>query len=302
MANHINRRSQEFREMLANEYLSTTISISELSRKYQTDAIYQLKKLGIPLKGRGVQKMLTRTGCIKYNWDASKVETEKQAYVLGFLMADGYYSGFQVGLRLKKDDLMILKKIRDCFSEEIKIQEEETAYGFVISSTVICDNLNRLGIIRHKSQNEKYIPVLRDDLVRHFIRGYFDGDGTVFVCHNGKNQFLKCNICSSTKNILVEIQEILTANGIYSVINSEKRIGKVYRVKDQYDSVATMDMNRLFIRRKGDIQKLYHYLYDDASIYLDRKYKVFADNQWMLVYRHANTELTEQIAKGCSAV
>lgn len=302
MTKNTRPRSQHFREMLAAEYLNSTISIKELSEKYHTDAAYQLTKHGVQLKGKGTQKMLTRTGCIEYKWDASTVETEEQAYSLGFLTADGYNTGLQVGLKVKASDLDILKKIKNCFSESIQIQTEKNSKSFVISSMVICENLRKLGIIKNKSHNEKAIPVLKPELVRHFIRGYFDGDGTVFICKARKNRFLKCNICSSTSMILYQIQDILSQNSIQCTVNKEDRKGKIYNICGKYRSEAAMDMYRLFIRRKSSIEKLFHYLYDGATIYLERKYSIFSNNQDLFVYRHVNTELIGQITKGCSTV
>lgn len=276
-------RSQEFRDMLSNEYLNSTISIKELSEKYHTDAAYQLKKHGTPLKGRGIQKMIARTGCINYKWNASEISTEEQAYSIGFLMADGYNTGLQVGLTVKSDDLYILERIKNCFSDEIKIQREKNSVSFAISSIIICNNLKNLGIIEHKSHNEKNLPQLKPELIRHFIRGYFDGDGSIFVCNTKTNHYLKCNICSSTENILKQFQQILLENNIESAINIEKRIGKQYFINASGPSIATMDMFRLFIRRKNSIERFFHYLYDDATIYLPRKYKIFADNQNMFI-------------------
>lgn len=294
MTKNTRPRTTEFREMLAQEYLNSTISIQELSNKYHTDAAYQLKKHGITLKGRGVQKMLSRNGCIKYSWDASIINTEEQAYSLGFMMADGYNTGSQAGLKVKSSDIDILKRIKDCFSKDIKLQEDENSVSFVISSTIICNTLKTYGIIEQKSHNEKNIPVLRPDLIRHFIRGYFDGDGTIFICKTKNNKFFKCNICSSTINILNQMKEILTQEDIVCSIDCENRIGKTYMINNTYSSVATMDMYRLYIRRKSAIEKLFHYLYDDATIYLQRKYRVFADNVDLFVYRkHVNTELTK---------
>lgn len=295
-------RSEEFREMLATEYLNTNISIKDLSEKYHTDAAYQLQRHGIKLKGRGVQKMLSRTGCIKYNWDATTVTTEAQAYTLGFLMADGYNTGAQVGLKVKTSDLETLKRMKNCFSDEIKLQSNSQYYSFVISSTVICNNLRKLGIIEHKSYREKSLPNLNSDLIRHFIRGYFDGDGTVFVCNSTNPKLLKCYICSSTSNILRQFQQIFLTKGIDCAINIENRTGKEYTFST-YASIATMNMFRLFIRRKCALERFYHYLYDDATIYLERKHKIFTDNMSLLTYcKHVNTELTSQIAKGCEEV
>lgn len=286
-------RSDEFRQMLAEEYLNSTISIKELNKKYHTDATYQLKKYGISLKGKGVQRMITRADCIKYNWDAKEVVNEEQAYTLGFFMADGYNSGMQAGINLKTSDSYILERMKNCFSNEIKTQHYKNYDSFVISSMVICNNLRKLGIVKQKSVVGKRMPKLKPELIRHFIRGYFDGDGTVFVCKSRKNNFLKCNICSSTQGILKQIQDVLSNEDIVSAINVEKRIGKEYRINGKRVSIATMDMFRLFIRRKSSIEKFFHYLYDDATIYLERKYRLFAENQEMFVYKHVNTELTK---------
>lgn len=295
-------RSQEFRDALAKDYLNSTMTIAELSKKYHTDAAYQLKKHGVPLKGRFVQKMLSRGGCISYKWNASTVSTEEQAYTLGFLMADGYNTEHQIGLRLKLSDKAILEKIKNCFSDEIKLQQTAIDCSFVISSTIVCENLLKLGIIKHKSYNEKRLPVIEPSLIRHFIRGYFDGDGTVFVCRGGKLNLLKCYICSSTSNILKQIQNVLIENGIDCSINKENRVGKSYIINNS-SCIATMDMYRLFIRRKCAIERLYHYLYDGATIFLERKYQIFINNFDLLsYYKNVNTELTTQITKGCVAV
>ena len=295
-------RSQEFRDALAQEYLNSTMTIAELSKKYHTDAAYQLKKHGVSLKGRFVQKMLSRGGCISYKWDASTVSTEEQAYTLGFLMADGYNTEHQVGLRLKLSDKALLERIKNCFSDEIKLQQTAIDCSFVISSTIVCKNLLKFGIIKHKSYNEKQLPAIEPSLIRHFIRGYFDGDGTVFICKSVKPNLLKCYICSSTPNILKQIQDILIRNGIDCAINKENRIGKSYTINNS-SCVSTMDMYRLFIRRKCAIERLYHYLYDDATIFLQRKYQIFTNNFNLLsYYKHVNTELTTQITKGCEVV
>ena len=286
-------RSKEFKEILANEYRNSNISIKELSEKYHTDAAYQLKSIGVSLKGRGVQKMISRKGCISYKWNADEIMTEEQAYTIGFFMADGYNTGLQAGLKVKASDSCVLERMKDCFSSEIKLQEEKSSKSFVISSTVICNNLRDLGIIEQKSHNEKHIPALSKELIRHFIRGYFDGDGTVFICKTKSNRFLKCNICSSTLNILKEIQKVFQGNGIDTSIDKEQRIGKEYYINQSGVSIATMDMFRLFIRRKYAIERLYHYLYDGATIYLPRKYEVFANNESLFQYRQANTELTK---------
>ena len=128
-------------------------------------------------------------------------------------------------------------------------------------------------------------------LHRDFIRGYFDGDGSIFICGN---KYLKCNICSPTIQILEDIQNILKENNIYSTINKENRIGKTLIIPTG-TCIAKKDMYRLFIRRKEDIKKFYYFLYKDADIFLSRKKDKFEDNFEMLkLLRHVNTEVTTE--------
>lgn len=152
--------------------------------------------------------------------------------------------------------------------------------------------MRNLGIKPRKTYNELAIPPMDVSLLRHFMRGYFDGDGTIFRCGSHKDTvILKCNICSPTKGILEEFRDILHSNGIHSSINMEKRRGKAMLVLGK-TIIGKVDMYRLFIRRKVDIEKLYHFFYDDSTIYLERKFLVFDDNRELLVYkRHVNTEL-----------
>lgn len=124
---------------------------------------------------------------------------------------------------------------------------------------------------------------MKDSLIRHFIRGYFDGDGTIFVCNNNNVKFFKSNICCVTTSILEEFQQQLQANDICCTINKENRKGKTMRVPEG-TCICTFDMYRLFIRKKDSIKKFYHYLYDNCNIYMERKRKVFEDNKELFNY------------------
>lgn len=120
-----------------------------------------------------------------------------------------------------------------------------------------------------------------EQFLRHFIRGYFDGDGTIFVCNvKGVPKYLKGNICSPTENILKEIQDKLLKYGIESTINIEKRQGKRKRTPFG-ECVCKTDMYRLFFRKKDSIRKLYYFLYKDSTIYLERKKEVFDNNYFL---------------------
>ena len=117
------------------------------------------------------------------------------------------------------------------------------------------------------------IPNLPKHLYRHFIRGYFDGDGTVFM----DRKWLRSNICSISENFLIELQGLLNDENIENRINVEIRKNKKYKVP-QGVSENCMNMYRLYVSKQEALKKFYHYLYDDATIYLERKKIKFEDN------------------------
>jgi len=274
-------RDPRFIQMLVDEYNNTNISLKDLSKKYHTDAYYEFKIHNIPIRPKGVQRSLTRINCITLNWNFESIETEEQAYITGLLFADGYTSHMQIGLKLKRSDKTLLKRVKNYFSPNITIQEQSNGFGFVISSDIACKNLKQLGKV--KTGEPIHIPQMKDSLIRHFIRGYFDGDGTIFVCNNNNVKFFKSNICCVTTSILEEFQQQLQANDICCTINKENRKGKTMRVPEG-TCICTFDMYRLFIRKKDSIKKFYHYLYDNCNIYMERKRKVFEDNKELFNY------------------
>lgn len=296
-------RDLRFIQMLEAEYNSTGISLKELGRKYHTDAYHQFKLYGIPKRTKNEQRMLTRKNCIHLNWDGSSIENEEQAYIAGLFLADGFVGNTQAGIRLKQTDRELLQKVKDCFSEEIKLQEGISSCSFVVSSKKVCANLSNLGIFKGKTNKELHIPTMDYTLVRHFIRGFFDGDGSVFLNHNGKYTSVRCNICSPTKSILEQINFVLLNNGIKGTINKENRKGKYTTFGENNRILCSVDMFRLFVRSKMAVEQFYHFLYDQSSIYLERKRKVFENNMSTFIYQkprkaYANTELTNQIAQG----
>jgi hypothetical protein len=90
-------------------------------------------------------------------------------------------------------------------------------------------------------------PNLSSDLIHHFIRGYFDGDGTFRFVEKQKNQ---TGITSASEKFREFIIKELSKNEIkinyYGGIN-------------------------LYIQNKMDNQKFYNYIYKNATIYLERK-------------------------------
>lgn len=224
------------------------------------------------------------------------IQTEIQAYLLGFFVADGHISNTRntLAFNLSSADAEILYLYKDYISKNayMKITNKENYNAkyphkytndpirLNISSKKITESLFNLGYKNNKTYDELHIPKISKELIRHFIRGYFDGDGCVTGYArkpNPKNReknwrfAYHADFTSKTKTLLVEIQNILQESGIDS--------GIYFAKKDQ--------TYRLNISNKHSLEKFYHYLYDDSNFYLKRKYLKFN--------HYVNTEVTQLI-------
>lgn len=123
------------------------------------------------------------------------IQTELQAYLLGFFAADGNINEkrktFRIHLQQKDSELVYLYK--DVISPDARVftvkAHEVTArngmkvqghdsFGVDICSTILCTDLVNLGFGYNKSYAELHLPNIDKSLIKHFIRGFADGDGS----------------------------------------------------------------------------------------------------------------------------
>ena len=118
-------------------------------------------------------------------------QTPNMAYVLGWLAADGSVSDENsIHLSLKSTDIKVIQDIAEMISLKNPIHTSSTfdkrtektyqrSYiGF--ASKTVAEELGKYGIVPRKSLTLCYPQNIEtDDLKRHFIRGYLDGDGCI---------------------------------------------------------------------------------------------------------------------------
>ena len=117
-------------------------------------------------------------------------------------------------------------------------------------------SLEKVGAPAKKTFKIEFPYWMPEDLKRHFIRGYFDGDGGIY---RQKEKGICADITSNI-TFVNQLGEYLESIGIHNTISIEKNkpcIGKVH------------------FYSKDACKKLYEYFYKDATIYLERKYKRF---------------------------
>jgi intein-encoded DNA endonuclease-like protein len=88
------------------------------------------------------------------------------------------------------------------------------------------------------------------------IRGFFDGDGCIHIRNNGKSKVF--SIYTVSLDFLMQIRNI---------IERDTKIKMHHYKQDNGHIISVMKAN--------DIENIYHYLYDGALIFMDRKREKF---------------------------
>jgi intein/homing endonuclease len=125
----------------------------------------------------------------KFNEDYFEViDTPDKTYFLGFIFADGCLIDnpkeyrYKLNIKIHNKDEEILKKFISLLDSEVEIwrsnNREISEIGF--SSKKMINDLKNLGLHQNKTYTIDY-PKIDENLERHFLRGYFDGDGCIRV-------------------------------------------------------------------------------------------------------------------------
>ena len=137
-----------------------------------------------------------------------KIDTEAKAYLLGWIASDGHVNGNNYIIIERDEDILI--KLRNSVCQELPITKRNNssmnAVGLRLSSSkMVKDVCNWLKINPgYKSDTVQFPELDTDDLKWAFIRGLFDGDGTIkkLTC---KLPSRGCSIASSSDYMKYQI-------------------------------------------------------------------------------------------------
>lgn len=173
--------------------------------------------------------------------------SECMAYVLGFLMADGSLDTNPRGgeyLSLQITDKVLLEAIRDVLQSEHKIAlrpgkgNEKDLYRMQIGNKAMCAQLRKLGMHERKAHTME-LPNIPQEFFCSFIRGYFDGDGNVWVgsVHKERKTSLLAihtGFTSCSKGFLTSLRNELHMQGlgVGSLVHTSKAYRLQYSIND----------------------------------------------------------------------
>lgn len=286
--------TKEFIEKIFVEKQKDKLTYKDIYNKYGIHVEYWFKKYGFLIPNK--KAIENRNKLSELNWDGKEIKNEWQAYYIGLMMSDGcIISGndcAKLKLTNKDGEKDLLEYLQNKLEKSPRgLSVEKNAYKLLIYSTEFVKNLENLGIYYNKTYKDLHIPEMDKNLLRHFIRGYFDGDGTVFY----DRQYLKSNICSISKIILEEIQNILTENKIESSIDIEIREGKSLKLPQGTETISCKNMYRLYVRKKESLEKFKEFMYKDSTVCLTRKFKKFYLDDPELTLKLKNFNVVQRI-------
>ncbi len=184
-----------------------------------------------------------------------KVDTEQKAYIVGFIASDGSLAkNGVISISIKNTDREILRKIRDTVCKEVPIVKIKNRNMIVLrfcSKTMVKDICRWLQIHPGKKDSKVRMPKIKNKLKWHFLRGFFDGDGTVRKKKEGR--YIDCAIYTNSDKMREGIEKLCKIRCTNN--NKWKYIG-------WYGDNA-----RKFLKK----------LYSKADIYMERKYRNYLE-------------------------
>lgn len=259
----------EIQQQIIKDY-KNGLSVLALSKKYgykydKTHSIIKENSLSI----RGNNFYSTKYYCDSHIFDV--IDTEEKAYWLGFLYADGCImkidNNYKLSLAISSNDIKHLEKFKEFLNTNAPIHIYKSS-GFCskycriqLTDKHLCEQLIRKGIYIRKTEILTFPYFLEESLIKHFIRGYVDGDGciTYHINKNTSRMVFALKICS-TKEMLIGIHNYLPRK-------NKKDIALEKRVKNNINNYSVS------YGGNNQVNNMLNYLYGNANIYLDRKYE-----------------------------
>lgn len=265
-------------ELFNKLYYEENKSLAEIGRLFEVSrvAIYKIaKELGIKRRSKSEARILAqKIGKVPHphkeiNENFFSSWSPEMAYILGLLITDGCISksknsSYRISLCLNDKDLLceVVKTIGSAHN----ITESKHQKGlntFIFGREKIAQDLIKLGMKPRKSLDIEF-PYAPKEYLHDFIRGVFDGDGSVFYDNKCKIKKLRTSFTSGSKNFIYKLEQELQGLGM-----SKRNLYKTYRKNISYS----------FKYGHDESIKLFNIMYVDLEndLFLKRKYDKFVN-------------------------
>ncbi|WP_175989367.1 LAGLIDADG family homing endonuclease [Bacillus sp. Marseille-Q1617] len=229
-----------------------TVEIAEMSNVSPRYVNNVLRKNNVKRRAKGSWKR-------KYtvNEHYFKTWTNNMAYILVFFAADGSVNKDFSSISFYQKNIEILERIKiELQSNHPLVQNPNTGvYALGIHSKILKDDLMTLHGIQPNKSLSIQLPTIPEPYLNHFVRGYFDGDGSI-----SKSRNCVCIVSGS----------IDFSRSLHKIFESHKLKPRLKEFETYY---------RIYITGHDNISLFANWIYKDKDLYLVEKYKRFLEKQ-----------------------
>lgn len=251
-----------------------------LSKYLSRDEVMKVSRRGSSfVAGRSIAKSSHQ----KANHNYFQNICDKQAYWIGFLLADGNVFEKNNGktktlsMGLQFSDREIVEELfRDLgggyinYSSRLGESGQRLKYvRYTLNSSLICEALSQYGVVPNKTKELRIPLSIEPDKFGALLRGLFDGDGSIIG--SGTLQSNYSITISGQMGLLSDVRDELNSRGIYSIITRDKRsvAGGSLAIHSAKDKSRVIDLmypnfNYFGLNRKKVKCKVLSYIINNA--------------------------------------
>lgn len=260
---------------IIDKYLNEDYSLKQLGKEFNC-SYGTVRNL---LHKKNIKTRGNKQGYPRNEYYFYSIDTREKAYWLGFLYADGSTSSKNYCVSITLTDEEHLFKFKTAIGainhtigsyEDERFPNAKRLYTFSIKDKQLWSDLVKWGCVPNKSLILKKIPNIPRDFIPDFIRGYFDGDGS--LNYSKATKFYRINFSSGSKDFLLDIKKEVGAEHISLQKHKER---EVYSFQ---------------IMGRKQVLRVLDYLYNtsEENTRLDRKY-----NLYLKVLKEARSPLNQ---------
>ena len=222
------------------------------SKLTSRDFVCILKPSGLSNCSYFVSQIEKKKFFTKYNhriFGPEKVVLDEEiGYITGLLIGDGYLVKrklMEISFGRNKEFTLRVKKILDKkFPSQWRIIKNKNGLlSLKIDSILVRNHFENFGVLYVRSPQKttpKIIFTSPPSVVKAYLRGLFDSDGTIVINTGRRKKNIRIRLCSSSYKLLQETQLLLTEFRIKSSIlfnvPKGKAVGKDKRYRSKYDN------------------------------------------------------------------
>lgn len=203
---------------------------------------------------------MTDKNIFENGWD------EYNAYIFGWIMSDGSLvkhgrNKNKYRVIISSNDFEILEWMHKYIDMDNKIYKiGKNGFCIHYRNQEAIEFMMEHNLIERKSLTVEF-PNIPDKYISMFIRGYFDGNGSVILSTSKYGTHGQISFACGSKNFINSLNQVLDNFNIVSHIYKDNRANN-----SSYD---------LRITKRIEIEKFYKFIYDNSNIKLDRKYQKY---------------------------